>query len=296
VDGPGQDYANQRYFNGTLGRFWTPDPTRGSLSDPKSWNKYAYVGGDPINFKDSQGLYPCIAGYSSDGAPDWTDCEDFSTFVGDPSTYVAGLFCMQSPGCIQAMQQMAQAQAAASTAMAAATQAVDLLINDARQSVETLLNDKPECAGAIGASSQNSAYAVAASIEISALSGSVGSQNLGPLTLAPDGSFTPGQAVAVYNPPTPDNPATQGIYLNANVNWSNGTTFACQAGGTGCQTIDLAQGEAGLIGIATMGAAQYLDLIILHEIAHSFGGDHPGTNAVNGQAGYDISIWGNCFK
>ncbi len=36
-----------------FGRFNTPDPSRGvDLADPGSWNKYAYVGGDPINFGD----------------------------------------------------------------------------------------------------------------------------------------------------------------------------------------------------------------------------------------------------
>jgi hypothetical protein len=60
------------------GGFYTPD--RGGLSavdlkNPTSWNMYAYVGDDPVNFTDKRGLYPCIAGYGSDGVPDWTDCE-----------------------------------------------------------------------------------------------------------------------------------------------------------------------------------------------------------------------------
>ena len=34
----------------------SPDPSTGvSLSDPGSWNKYAYVGGDPVNFIDPAG-------------------------------------------------------------------------------------------------------------------------------------------------------------------------------------------------------------------------------------------------
>ena len=35
-----------------------PDPYRASAgaSDPGSWNRYLYVGGDPINFKDRRGL------------------------------------------------------------------------------------------------------------------------------------------------------------------------------------------------------------------------------------------------
>ena len=62
------DYADQRYYFNTNGRFLTPDPSRGvDPADPGSWNKYAYVGGDPVNFNDPaetnaamvQSGYPC---------------------------------------------------------------------------------------------------------------------------------------------------------------------------------------------------------------------------------------------
>jgi RHS repeat-associated protein len=59
-DNPGQDYADQRYYNVGTGRFNVPDPSKGSSpNDPTSWNKYAYVQGDPINFNDSSGLARC---------------------------------------------------------------------------------------------------------------------------------------------------------------------------------------------------------------------------------------------
>jgi RHS repeat-associated protein len=57
-DSSGQDYADQRYYNVGTGRFGTADPSTGSrAADPGSWNKYAYVGGDPINFTDRHGLF-----------------------------------------------------------------------------------------------------------------------------------------------------------------------------------------------------------------------------------------------
>ena len=55
----GLDYADQRFYASGYGRFNTPDPARSSAgpSDPSSWNRYAYVGGDPVNSFDSTGLF-----------------------------------------------------------------------------------------------------------------------------------------------------------------------------------------------------------------------------------------------
>jgi RHS repeat-associated protein len=55
----GLDYADQRYYSSTIGRFLSPDPyvASGGPANPASWNRYAYVGGDPINSRDPSGLY-----------------------------------------------------------------------------------------------------------------------------------------------------------------------------------------------------------------------------------------------
>jgi RHS repeat-associated protein len=54
----GVDYADQRYYSSTYGRFLTSDPYRasGGPSDPGSWNRYAYTRGDPLNHVDPTGL------------------------------------------------------------------------------------------------------------------------------------------------------------------------------------------------------------------------------------------------
>ena len=54
----GFDYADQRYYASTYGRFNTPDPHGGSakVGDPGSQNRYAYVNGDPVNRYDPRGL------------------------------------------------------------------------------------------------------------------------------------------------------------------------------------------------------------------------------------------------
>jgi len=52
----GLDYADQRYHNPGQGRFMTPDFAPSSrLNDPSTWNRYAYVGGDPANNTDPTG-------------------------------------------------------------------------------------------------------------------------------------------------------------------------------------------------------------------------------------------------
>jgi RHS repeat-associated protein len=54
----GLDYADQRYYASRFGRFRTSDPyeASGGASEPGSWNRYPYVGGDPVNWHDPLGL------------------------------------------------------------------------------------------------------------------------------------------------------------------------------------------------------------------------------------------------
>jgi len=54
----GLDYADQRYYASSYGRFNTPDPSSHSVhpKSPGRWNRYGYVGGDPVNHNDPRGL------------------------------------------------------------------------------------------------------------------------------------------------------------------------------------------------------------------------------------------------
>jgi RHS repeat-associated protein len=54
----GNDFAMARYHVNRLARFSSPDPVAGSLADPQSLNRYAYVLNDPINLADPSGLDP----------------------------------------------------------------------------------------------------------------------------------------------------------------------------------------------------------------------------------------------
>jgi RHS repeat-associated protein len=92
-DGPGQDYAEQRYYNNGTGRFWSVDPggiATADMSDPTSLNRYAYVGGDPINFADRHGRNRNIVGSCNDllnGNPQ-DGCDDGSgDYEGGSCTY-----------------------------------------------------------------------------------------------------------------------------------------------------------------------------------------------------------------
>ena len=52
------DHARNRQYASGWGRFTSADPYQASagLGRPQSWNRYAYVGGDPANFNDPPGL------------------------------------------------------------------------------------------------------------------------------------------------------------------------------------------------------------------------------------------------
>ncbi len=49
------DYLHARHFSLHLGRFLSTDPVGGSIGSSQSWNRYAYVMGNPVNAKDPDG-------------------------------------------------------------------------------------------------------------------------------------------------------------------------------------------------------------------------------------------------
>ena len=74
-DESGFDYADQRYYDSGKGRFLTVDPyeASGGAGEPGSWNRYSYIGGDPVNYYDPKGLFRrCPAGSTT--GPDGKSC------------------------------------------------------------------------------------------------------------------------------------------------------------------------------------------------------------------------------
>jgi len=82
------------------------------------------------------------------------------------------------------------------------------------------------------------------------------------------------------------------ITLNTSVNWADPSmTLAINQNGNSVQ-YDLLAATAFKVGAASVTAAQFMDLTILHELEHSFGGGHPETDA----DAYDRGVWRDCFK
>ena len=64
-DATGLDYAWNRYYSPTWGRFMQADPslTPEAMKNPQGWNRYAYVAGDPVSYYDPAGLDACSGNY-----------------------------------------------------------------------------------------------------------------------------------------------------------------------------------------------------------------------------------------
>ena len=49
-------YLRARYYDPQIGRFLSPDPLMGVISDPQSFNRYLYASNDPVNRVDPAGM------------------------------------------------------------------------------------------------------------------------------------------------------------------------------------------------------------------------------------------------
>jgi RHS repeat-associated protein len=58
-DASGLDYALNRYYSSSHGRFLTVDTGKADVGSPQSFNRYAYALHDPVNQNDPSGLVPC---------------------------------------------------------------------------------------------------------------------------------------------------------------------------------------------------------------------------------------------
>ena len=80
------DYLQERYSSPAMGRFMSPDPLAGSMADPQSWNRYAYVRNNPLNWTDPTGMQGVLISHhgssSSSGAISMT-AEELTLWMSD---------------------------------------------------------------------------------------------------------------------------------------------------------------------------------------------------------------------
>jgi RHS repeat-associated protein len=85
----GLDYFGARYYGSSMGRFMSPDLLGGTLSNPQSLNRYAYVMNNPLGAIDPTGLAPCTMADGTEGddgniqSSDSGVCPDGATAVPD---------------------------------------------------------------------------------------------------------------------------------------------------------------------------------------------------------------------
>jgi RHS repeat-associated protein len=84
----GLDYAMFRYDSTRIGRFTSPDPLAGSIGNPQSLNRYAYVLNDPVNLVDPLGLVPpWLAAIDGGSFPIWSNGGSFGCSLSGISVH-----------------------------------------------------------------------------------------------------------------------------------------------------------------------------------------------------------------
>jgi len=85
----GNDATQFRMYESNLGRWMTPDPVAGDISNPQSLNRYAYVFNNPVNFIDPLGLYkhwPPDDSNTVDTVDDWDAMTDLLNHAPVPGS------------------------------------------------------------------------------------------------------------------------------------------------------------------------------------------------------------------
>jgi len=226
----GLDYADQRYYSSAVGRFTTLDPMRGAtVADPGSWNKYAYVGGDPINFRDLSGRFRCNPEYCEPDEP-------------------------ENPIPIGPTRRLPVPRRSDRDWVMYPTVEWDSdilsLIDESRHHVLDILRDNLNCAGSIGTGSKEAATARANTISIGPGGMAAGAQGLDLSLLNQEGRHLAQAMQWLF--------ITSSICLNMYINWKDAATPACLADGIDCQTRDLAAAEVWRVGAASLTAEKFM--------------------------------------
>jgi len=255
----------------------TPDPyeASGGAEDPGSWNRYAYVLGDPVRYNDPNGLNAMETVYpDGSGGGGFTPTGTFTYYTyfqyGPEGNPVNGFVAL-----LQGSSGTGGGGGGKTTPPSPPSQAS--LLESAKARVAAALLKK-DCAKDF--KNVSNVLKKLTTVDFSN-QGTLRYVTVNGIEEAADNS--PG--VAIYNP------FGRSINLNRSVNWSDPSkTARLLAGKLG--TIDLLSGTAFELGVADVSAAQYMDLSILHELSHY--------NGALGNPDRDPSIertlWTDCTK
>ncbi len=149
-DGTGLDYARNRYYLNTIGRFLTADPYRASRrsannpADPGTWNRYAYLLNDPVNLYDPSGM--------DSESPPTLVCNGYTGVICDLlyDPYGGGHDAQHAPG--GGMPPRLPRRIIVSRLSTTSKQALTVQ-NDLRWLQQAIAQD-PDCAGWLAGSSQ----------------------------------------------------------------------------------------------------------------------------------------------
>jgi RHS repeat-associated protein len=274
-DATGFDYADQRYYSAKFGRFLTSDPyvASGGPAAPKSWNRYAYVEGDPVNHNDPMGLFRCTVVGRVEGA----------------SGGVAEVHCTSLAGTVFQRIEVPYPVGSRSEIRNSARQlgrAVDrlelqnfaVLLRNSIGRVQDALRNKKDCRDLFEDPDRVINKATEARLD-----------DLGAFIGTADASGTI-EWQRSSGPLGRYNPLTGSIRLNARVNWSApNQTFATINGAI--QLVDVSLGDAANLNQGSpMTANQFMDLVLIHELAHYGGKRNPDDRQ------FEQLLWEKCVK
>ena len=265
----GLDHTLFRQYTPAQGRWETPDPVRGDITNPQSLNRYVYALDAPTTLVDPLGLIVV--------ALDASCSVDLVGDEGTPETTCSGDLTEPEP-----------TTAGPSGGSGGGSPLSGLLA----ASVKRILADlqKPNCAkdfesvGACQADLNNIGFK-AAQLNF---------------TTTASGSIVPATGEWVAE----SNSVTGSITLNSDVNWVNPNQTGAFLNGQPW-TYQALYAEASLLGLPlttngyssgapTVGAADFMDITILHELAHLEGNFNPD-KSVNGVSN-EVRLWNDCIK
>ena len=279
----GLDYAVNRYHQPGMGRFLSADPymASGGPSDPGSWNRYSYVEGDPVNFKDPTGEYMCNpANPQCTGAASFGLCDPYDPICGNTcgpgqffNPYLG--YCQTIPGGGQGFG--APAGAAGAFAGTAHSPGGAAGPSGYAADIAILQQASKDCLKDLKATSAAQA--------VSALQNSTITYNYGPTPIL-------NASENITNGATPaQTTGTSGIILNLNFGWLTPSNVNGLAAGGGAYLFNMTQAVGNSIGVPDLTDAQYHELILLHELGHLLGTPQDSLDSP-----YNTNIFNDCIK